>query len=135
MKFARTDRKALKPTRKHPSDAGIDFYALEPAIVGPSETKIVRTGIAIELPEGTMALAKPKSRHTRLIGGGVIDQDYRGEIKFRVYNTDKHHNLYISRGDPVGQLVIVPILTPDLERTSLKDLTKTQRGESGGINE
>ena len=132
MKFARTDRRAKKPTRKHQSDAGLDLYALDSVVVKPGYSEIVHTGIAIELPENTMGLIKPKSRHTRLIGAGVLDQDYRGEIMVRVFNTDPR-NLYIKAGDPVAQLVVVPILTPEVERVSMKELTKTKRGASGGI--
>ena len=134
MRFARTDRNAKAPTRKHESDAGLDLFALENIMIRPGESDIVRTGIAIELPEGTMGLIKPKSKHTRLIGAGVVDQNYRGEIKVRVVNID-HRTLVIRPHDPVAQLVIVPILTPEPELTSLKKLTETDRGKSGGINQ
>ena len=133
MKFARTDRKAKKPTRKHQSDAGLDLYALGTNIIRPNEMVTVDTGIAIELPEGTMGLIKPKSRHNRLIGAGVVDQDYRGEIKVKLYNTS-HRTLFINHGDPVAQLVVVPILTPELQLVSYEELQQTERGTSGGIN-
>lgn len=133
MKFAKTDRSAKHPTRKHPTDAGLDLYALQNYIVKPHETEIIRTGIAFQLPEGTMGLIKPKSRHTRLVGAGVVDQDYRGEVKVRVYNTGAR-NLYIDKHDAIAQMVVVPILTPEVVLTSKKELKKTVRGESGGIN-
>jgi len=134
MKFARIDRKAKKPTRKHQSDAGLDLYALGTTIIRPGTMQKVRTGIAIELPEGTMGLIKPKSRHNRLIGAGVVDQDYRGEIIVKVYNTG-HNTLFINHHDPVAQLVVIPILTPELELVPLQELQETERGQSGGIND
>jgi len=134
MKFAKTDRRAYFPTRNHPTDAGLDLYALDPVVVKPHEIEKVHTGIAFELPENTMGLLKPKGSHTHLIGSGVVDQDYRGEIVVRVYNTGRR-NLYIKRGDPVAQLVVVPILTPEVELTSYKELSRTERGTSGGIHE
>ena len=133
MKFARTDVHAKKPTRKHQSDAGLDLYAVGLTTIKPGEVRVVPTGIAIELPENTMGLLKPKSRHDFMIGAGVVDQDYRGEIKVKVYNTTPK-TLWFREGDPVAQLVVVPILTPEIERVSIKELTRTERGNSGGIN-
>ena len=134
MKFARVDRKAKKPTRKHESDAGLDFYALKPVLIRPGEMKIVDTGIAIQLPQGTMGMIKPKSGHNRLIGAGIIDEGYRGEIRVKVYNTG-HNNIYINQGDPVAQLIVVPILTPALELVPYQELQETERGTTGGINQ
>jgi dUTP pyrophosphatase len=134
MKFARTDRNAKKPTRKHQSDAGLDLFAVENKVIKPGYTEIVGTGIALELPEGTMGLIKPKSRHARLIGAGVVDESYRGEIKVRIYNTGQR-NLYISKHDPVAQLIVIPILTLELELVPYEELKETKRGKSGGINE
>jgi dUTP pyrophosphatase len=96
--------------------------------------KTVDTGIAIELPQGTMGLIKPKSGHNRLVGAGVVDESYRGEIKVKVYNTG-HNNIYLHNGDPVAQLVVVPILTPELELVPYKELQETERGTTGGINQ
>lgn len=134
MNYARTDRKAKAPTRKHQSDAGLDLYALGSFIIGPHSTEIINTGIAIELPEGTMGLIKPKSKHTCLVGAGVVDQNYRGEIKVRIFNTGKR-NLYIEHHEPVAQLVVVPILTPELNLVPYGKLKETDRGDTGGINQ
>ena len=133
MKLARTDQKAKAPTRKHQSHSGLDLYALGNFIIGPHSTEIINTGIAIELPEGTMGLIKPKSKHTRLVGAGVVDQNYRGEIKVRIFNTGKR-NLYIEHHEPVAQLVVVPILTLELNRVPYGKLKETDRGDTGGIN-
>lgn len=134
MKYARTDRKAKKPTRKNPTDAGLDLYALGLCVIKVGQMKVVGTGIALELPEGTMGLIKPKSRDDILVGAGVVDQDYRGEVKIKVYNAGLR-TLYIQPGDAVAQLVVVPILTSDLELAPYDSLQKTERGKSGGINE
>jgi len=133
MKISKVAEDAKLPTRKHHTDAGLDFYSLEDYTILPNETKIVRTGIAIELPKDTMGLIKPKSRHHYLIGAGVVDQDYRGEIKIKIFNTAKSP-IFIFKGDPAGQLVIVPILLPTLEVVPPESLQETKRGRSGGIN-
>lgn len=133
MKIAKTNKSAKTPTRKHETDAGLDLYSLKEYTINVGETEIVETGIAIEFPLNTMGLIKPKSRHSYLVGAGVVDQDYRGEIKVKVFNSTKDI-IKIKKHDPVAQIVILPILTPFLEVVPYRDLKSTKRGQTGGIN-
>lgn len=130
IKFKKLNEKAKTPTRHHVNDAGIDFYSLDHHVIEAHSMKVIGTGIAIELPKGTMGLCKPKGKSTWLIGSGVIDEGYRGEIMFRVFNTNDD-TAVVWRNDPVAQLVVVPILTPRLEE--VQSLTETVRSDSAGI--
>ena len=52
IKAARLQDNAILPTRKHPDDAGIDFYAVEEKVIPPHGTEVVGTGITVEIPQG-----------------------------------------------------------------------------------
>lgn len=121
----------LHPKRKNPTDAGIDLFSFGNYIIYPNEYKIVRTGVNFMLPDGTMGLVKPKSKNNYLIGAGVVDQNYRGEILVKIFNPLRD-TINIKHGDEICQLIIIPILTPELEL--LDGLpTDTDRGITGGI--
>jgi dUTP pyrophosphatase len=122
---------AITPTRKHPTDAGLDFYAYDDHYISSSGVSSVRTGIGVEIPDGFVGILKPKSSTSFVIGAGVIDSSYRGEILFKVINPYRYM-LEISRGSAVGQMVIVPCLLPEV--VEVNELSVTERGESGGIH-
>ncbi len=133
-KAARLLPGAKLPTRKHPQDAGIDFYAAEAVIIPAQSFAIVHTGITIEIPEGYVGLMMPKSRSDFLLGAGVIDAEYQGEIMVKVVNPTSNA-LTIWVGDPVGQMLLIPVITPvvvEVDRDSLHQ-EESSRGKSGGI--
>jgi dUTP pyrophosphatase len=134
LRFARLDSQALLPTRKHPSDAGVDIYANETLVVAPFSAARVHTGISFEIRPDFMLLAKPKSGSDFLLGAGVIDPGYQGEILIKVINYTPTP-LTISRGSPLAQLVQVAIFTDPLEETSAAELhaQRSSRGADGGI--
>lgn len=134
IKTARLNKKAILPTRKHPNDAGIDFYAVEPATIAAHDFGIIKTGITIEIPNGFVGLLMPKSRNNHLLGAGVIDAGYQGEIQIKIANINDEP-LEIEYGQAIGQMLIIPIETPEIEET---DITKihakaSDRGATGGI--
>lgn len=126
---------AILPTRKHEQDAGLDFYALLPTIVKKGEVKVVRTGIAIRISTGWFGLLASKSRHDYLIGAGIVDAGYQGEILFKVVNTSGDDISFLP-GQPIGQLVLIPVATPDIHFVVFDKFYEetTERGISGGIN-
>ena len=83
------------PTRAYPGDAGLDLYALEDGVLAPGERASIRTGIAVEIPDGQAGLVLPRSglaaRHgIALVNApGLIDSGYRGEIRVLLLNTDR----------------------------------------------
>jgi dUTP pyrophosphatase len=122
------------PSRKHPSDAGLDFFNSIDAVIQPGEVSILTTGVCIKIPDGFVGLIWPKSRSDYLIGGGVIDSGYRGEIMVKVINTSGRI-LNIKKGDAICQLLIQPIETPRVKEVTKEEFLaeETERGNSGGI--
>ena len=95
LRVARLDARALLPTRAHPGDAGLDLYAVEAAVLAPGERASIPTGIAVEIPPGHAGLVVPRSglaaRHGISVvnAPGLIDADYRGEVRVLLLNTDR----------------------------------------------
>jgi dUTP pyrophosphatase len=142
IKVARFNPEAKLPTRKHPKDAGIDLYAClheEIALYGyitiePHSYEIIPTGVTIEIPEGYAGLVWPKGKADFLIGGGVVDEQYQGELLVKIFNPTAKP-LYIYHHSPIAQLVIQPVLTEPVVEFSLAGIhkEKTDRGSTGGI--
>jgi len=107
----RLDPELPVPSYAHPGDAGADLYAAEDAELLPGERAIIRTGVAIALPDGYVALVHPRSglaaRHgvTLVNAPGTVDAGYRGEIKVTMINTDAKESFRLRRGDRLAQLV------------------------------
>ena len=134
IKAAKLSDQAILPSRKHPDDAGIDFFAVEPIVIPPHSFDVVKTGITIEIPSGYVGLLMPKSRNNHLLGAGVIDAGYQGEIRIKIANvTDEP--LSIAYGQAVGQMLIMPIVTPAVEEVKFENIHKevSARGATGGI--
>jgi dUTP pyrophosphatase len=135
LQFTKIDPNAFSPTRKFPTDAGADLYALNTTLIDVGKIKLVRTGVKVKIPKGCVGFFWPKGRSDFLIGGGVIDESYQGEMVVKIYNSCDYQ-LVIKWGEPIVQLVIVPVLTEPIEEVKLEDLfpEKTDRGETGGIH-
>ena len=125
------DKGAIMPTRAHETDAGLDLYAREYDVVCAGNSKVFDTGVHIELPKGTVGMLKSKSglnvKHG-LTSEGVIDVGYTGSICVKLYNHGQE-NYVVHAGDKISQLVILPILTPELEQ--VESLEDTDRGNGG----
>ena len=125
------DPNATMPTRAHEHDAGLDLYAAETAYIAPHTWVTVSTGVHAEIPNGFVGLLTSKSglmdKHG-LTCRGTIDAGYTGTIKAIVFNHSER--VYkVTRGDKVTQMVILPIITPELEL--VEELEKTERGAHG----
>lgn len=123
---------AHAPTHNHKGDAGLDFYSIELKYVEPFDYAVVKTGIRVQIPEGYVGLLFPRGKNDHLLGAGVIDTYYDGEVLFKVVNyTDSV--MEITRGYPIGQMIFVPFAEPlPLEAFNL-DTIGSGRGDSGGI--
>lgn len=99
------------PAYAHPGDAGADLYAAEDATLAPGERRLVRTGLAIALPDGYVGLVHPRSGLASRLGvtvlnaPGTVDAGYRGEIKVLLINHDPAEPVELKRGDRIAQLV------------------------------
>lgn len=132
MKIKKFNDNAKLPTRKHSTDAGVDIYSLEDVFIAPHEMKVVKTGIMMQFPKDTVALVWPKSRSNFLIGAGVIDCDYQGEILIKVTNVSKEC-LKINKHQGVAQIVITPVICPSIKEVDEIHTEESARGETGGI--
>jgi dUTP pyrophosphatase len=135
LRVRRLEPGARLPTRAYPGDAGLDLYALEDGVLGPGERAAVRTGIAVEIPEGQAGLVLARSglaaRHgIALVNApGLIDSGYRGEIRVLLLNTDRSVPFRIASGDRVAQLVLVRVEAPPV--IEVDDLAVSDRGAGG----
>lgn len=112
VRFRKLVPEAIVPSYAHPGDAGADLYALAETWVAPYSTVAVRTGIAVEIPEGWEIQIRPRSGWALKCLGyllpnspGTIDSGYRDEVKVLVRNTSVSA-LHIARGDRIGQAVL-----------------------------
>jgi dUTP pyrophosphatase len=135
LRIARLDERARLPTRAHDGDAGLDLYALEDAVLAPGERASVPTGIAVEIAPGQAGLVLPRSglaaRHGISVvnAPGLIDADYRGEVRVLLLNTDREQSFQIAAGDRIAQLVLVRVELPAL--VEVDSLSDTARGIGG----
>jgi dUTP pyrophosphatase len=132
----RLDERAITPAYARPGDAGVDLCALESFVLTHAGGRgLVRTGLAIALPEGTAGLVLPRSglalRHgvTLLNTPGLIDAGYRGELQVLMVNTDSSEDYTVQAGDRIAQLVVVSFDPVDFEVTDT--LPESARGEGG----
>lgn len=135
LRVLRLDPRATLPTRAYAHDAGLDLYSLEPVTLAPGERASVRTGVAVEIPEGQAGLVLPRSglaaRHgIALVNApGLIDAGYRGEIRVLLLNTDREASCSLQAGDRIAQLVLVAVATPAV--VEVDELTDSERGGGG----
>ncbi len=130
------DENAVVPTYGSEYAAGADLYAVADGeiVFQPGETKFVRTGLAMEIPEGYAGLIYARSGLACKRGlapankVGVVDSDYRGEVMVALHN---HSNTEqrISAGERIAQLVVAPFLKASFAET--ETLNETVRGEGG----
>jgi dUTP pyrophosphatase len=135
LAFQRLDPNAALPERAHPGDAGFDLRSIEDVEVGLGERAMVRTGVAVAIPDGHAGLVLPRSglasKHGLTLANapGLIDSGYRGELICSVVNLDPHESVKIARGDRIAQLVVVEM--PELRPGWVDELPPSSRGESG----
>lgn len=136
VRVKKLDPKAVLPTYGSAEAAGADLYAcLEEAVtIAPGEVFWVPTGIALEVPKGCAGLVYARSSMGAKRGlapankVGVVDSDYRGEIKVVLLNHSAQPQT-LQPGERVAQFVITPVLQPIYEE--VEELTDTSRGASG----
>jgi dUTP pyrophosphatase len=129
VRFKKLSEKAVTPKYAKPGDAGMDMVAT--SLVKSEVFYEYGTDIAVEIPEGYVGLLFPRSsisKTKQILANsiGVIDAGYRGEIKFRFKKLDWDNGEVYEIGDKIGQLVIIPYPTIELEEVS--ELSETNRG-------
>ena len=135
IRFAKLTPGATLPTRNHPQDAGLDLYAAEDAVIPANGFAVIGTGVCFDLEKGWVGLILSKSRSNYLLGGGVVDAGYQGEIRVKTANPT-NTPIRIEKGQAIAQLLVVPIYTPAVAEVPADSIyaARSERGASGGIH-
>lgn len=135
LRIKKLNERAIVPTYGSDYAAGADLYSCEGEITfNPDETKLVHTGLAMEIPNGYVGLIYARSGIATKRGlapankVGVIDSDYRGEIMVALHN----HSASVQKidaGERIAQIVITPYLA--VKYVEAAELNDTKRGDGG----
>ena len=136
LKIKKLDEKAIIPTYGTEYSAGADLYALldEDLEIKPGETVMIKTGLAMAIPTGYAGLIYARSSLGSKKGlapankVGVIDSDYRGEIKVPLFNQSKETQI-IAKNERIAQIIFTPYLKVNFQETN--ELDDTNRGTGG----
>jgi len=135
LRFRRLRPEAVPPSRAYAGDAGFDLAACEGVELPPGERAVVRTGVAVAIPDGYAGFVLRRSGLaanegvTVLNAPGLIDAGYRGELKVILLNTDRQDTFVVEPGMRVAQLVVLPI--GRFEPAEVDELDSTERGQGG----
>ena len=136
LKIKKLLPEATWPVYGSANAAGADLYALtdHDIRIGANETAVVHTGLAAEIPEGYVGLIFARSGLATRKGlapankVGVIDSDYRGEIRVALHNDSKYMQT-VEPYERIAQLVVMPYVFARFEES--EELSDTERGEGG----
>ena len=136
VRIKKLKENAVVPTYGSEFAAGADLYAAveESVTIAPSETKLIPTGIAMEIPVGYAGFIYARSGLASKKGlapankVGVVDADYRGEVMVALHNHGKTEQT-IEAGERIAQMVIAPFVTANFILSD--ELDGTVRGEGG----
>lgn len=134
LKIKKISKDAIIPSYAHAGDAGLDLFSIEQKLLYPGGSALIKTGIKIELPEGTEAQIRPRSGLalknciTVLNSPGTIDEGYRGEIGVILINHG-NHTFLVEKGMKIAQMVIQKV--EKVEVLEVQDLSDTSRSEGG----
>lgn len=133
MKVKRLSENAVLPQKAHAGDLGYDLFTNEGTAIFPNETKVVKTGIAIQFPAGYGGVIKDRSSVATKKGlhtvAGVIDNGYIGEIGIALHNgTDSL--IHVAPGEKIAQLVLIPTVDFTVEEVN-EVLSTDNRGQGG----
>ena len=134
MEVVRLQNTAILPSRGSADAAGFDLYSIDHYVVFPGQRVVVSTGIGLQkLPSGTYGRIAPRSglavKHGLDVLAGVVDPDYRGEIKVVLLNTDMRNPFVIKPGYRIAQLVLEKYEVADVVEVAGGDTT--ERGAGG----
>jgi dUTP pyrophosphatase len=134
LKYKKVAPNAITPRRATSGSGGYDLFSTQDVTLRPGASYAVGTGIEMEIPSGYVGLICPKSglaanfATTVLNGPGVIDPDYRGEVKAIMINEGEQPKRF-APGDKVAQILFVE--TEEVEFEEVAELSSTERGTGG----
>jgi dUTP pyrophosphatase len=128
----RLDSRAVLPSRGSSQAAGLDIHAIDDLTIEPGGRALASTGLAVAIPEGYYGRIAPRSglatKHGLDVLAGVIDADYRGEIRCLLYNAGDEA-IHLPAQSKICQLIIEKIITPNAVWAD--DISETDRGSGG----
>lgn len=130
--MCKVDSPNYLPKRAHPTDAGADLVSTTNLVIPPGVTELVDTGVAVKIPRSAAGLVFSRSSQGKVEVSlansvGLIDSDYRGNIKLLIRNDGEHPYQIEAGKTKVAQLVIVPVYLP----TFVDYWNDTERGDGG----
>ena len=132
LRVKKLNPKAFLPSKGSEHAAGYDLYSIDTLTIPAHGKSLVSTGIAMQIPIGNYGRVAPRSglavKNFVDVGAGVIDADYRGEVKVLLFNFGEV-DFQINHGDRIAQLIIEKYTRTDIEE--VEDLNETERGEGG----
>ena len=136
VQFARLENDARLPTQGSSQAAGWDLYALEETRVTRNKSSMIRTGLAVAIPEGWEGQIRCRSSLGKkgMImpnGIGTIDSDYRGELMVLATWIGEGDEFVVTKGERIAQLLFAPVPTITIQETTVENLGRTERGEGG----
>jgi len=136
MKYSKI-REVKSPNRGTEQSAGLDFFVpvgFDQKLL-PGESAFIPSGIRMDVPDGTMLQVCNKSGRAKdgfIVGAQIVDSDYQGEMHLNVWNVS-NKTLHVVSGEKIVQMVLVPILLPELSEVPDSELfrSSTLRGSGG----
>ena len=135
IKITRLSENAVIPAYAYSGDAGVDLRAAAHVTLAPFDRALIPTGLAIAIPDGYAGFVQPRSGLaikqgvTVLNTPGLIDSQYRGELKVALINLDPSNVFEVNPGDRIAQLVIQKV--ENVEWCVVDSLDETDRGQGG----
>lgn len=132
LRWKRLTAQAKAPVRGSEQAAGLDLCSDQQYRIAPGARQLISTGIAVEIPAGYYGRIAPRSglavKNGIDVGAGVVDSDYRGEVKVLLFNFGSEE-FVVNVGDRIAQFIIEPYSSVSVVET--KVLETTDRGQGG----
>ena len=136
VEFAKLSNRAKLPTQGSSQAAGWDLYALEETKIERRKSSMIKTGLAVAIPEGWEGQIRCRSSLGKkgMImpnGIGTIDSDYRGELMVLATWIGEEESFTVKAGERVAQLLFAPVPSVTIVETEYDKLGQTERGKGG----
>lgn len=135
MPTQKLSESAVVPKNAYNGDAGYDLHATEDVTLKPFQRALIPTGLAIQIPDGYAGFVLPRSglalkQGLSLVNApGLIDSNYRGELKAIAINLDPQNDIEVKKGDRIAQLVIMKV--ESINFVEVDELDSSERGAGG----
>jgi len=133
VKYAKESKRAVCPMQMSRGASGYDLFARMNTLIPPGATRVVPTGIFLEIPSGFEAQIRGRGSMAAIglfVQLGTVDSDYRGEISIVIHNSN-HVHYTIEQDQRIAQLVFAPVAQAEFVECGYNELGHTERGRGG----